>query len=91
MADPIDRGLEARRRGDVGRATELLGRAVRLAHESGSVSTTHLLRGVVEIEDEASGTVRLRRDVSREAEMTLDARSRLTTRARNPATGQPEQ
>jgi hypothetical protein len=91
MAETIDRGLEARRRGDVDQATDLLGRAVRLAHASGSVGTTRLLRGVVEIEDEASGTVRLRRDVSREAEMTLDARSRLTTRARTSGTGQPEQ
>jgi hypothetical protein len=91
MADTIDRGLEARRRGDVDSATELLGRAVKLAHESGSASTTQLLRGVVEIEDEATGTVRLRSGVSREAEMTLDARSRLTTRARDQRAGQPEQ
>lgn len=80
LADSIRDGLEARRRGDEAAATSNLGRAVQLASESGNDGTMKLLGAVVEIEDAASGTVRLRRDVAEVDEMTLDTRSTKTVR-----------
>ena len=58
----------------------LLGRAVQIAHESGNEGTAKLLRNVVEVEDASSGTVRLKRSVSKEDEMMLETRSTKTTR-----------
>ncbi|MFD1150748.1 vWA domain-containing protein [Saccharothrix hoggarensis] len=80
LADAIRDGLEARRAGDVGRATAKLGRAVRLAHESGNAETAKLLAGVVEVRDARTGTVKLRARVADADEMTLDTRSTVTRR-----------
>ena len=80
LAQSIQEGLEARNRGDVEKATVLLGKAVRIAHESGNEGTAKLLRDVVDIDDAATGTVRLKRAVSKEAEMMLDTRSTKTAR-----------
>jgi hypothetical protein len=80
LADCIQEGLAARREGDVATATFKLGRAVQLAAESGHDGTMKLLQGVVEIEDAASGTIRLRRDVAIVDEMSLDTRSTITVR-----------
>jgi hypothetical protein len=80
LADCIQDGLDARKDGDVATATFKLGRAVQLAAESGHDGTMKLLQGVVEIEDAASGTIRLRRDVAIVDEMSLDTRSTITVR-----------
>lgn len=80
LAQSIQDGLDARTRGETERATVLLGKAVRIAHESGNEATAKLLRNVVEVDDPATGTVRLRRQVSKEDEMMLDTRSTKTTR-----------
>lgn len=80
LADCIQEGLEARRHGDEGTATFKLGRAVQLAAASGNNGTMKLLRAVVEVEDPATGTVRLRRDVPLVDEMSLDTRSTSTVR-----------
>ncbi|GAA3464148.1 VWA domain-containing protein [Saccharothrix longispora] len=80
LAEAIREGLRARRAGDAARATARLGRAVRLAHESGNTGTAKLLAAVVEVRDAASGTVRLRADVTEVDEMTLDTRSTVTKR-----------
>ena len=80
LADCIQDGLEARKRGDVGTATFKLGRAVQLAAESGNDGTMKLLQAVVEVDDPATGTVRLRRDVAIVDEMSLDTRSTATVR-----------
>lgn len=80
LAVAIHDGLEARKRGDERSATLKLGRAVQLAHESGNEATVRLLQGVVEVDDPATGTVRLRRDVAAVAEMALDTRSTRTVR-----------
>jgi hypothetical protein len=82
LAEAIQDGLEARKAGDVGRATARLGRAVRLAHESGNTDTAKLLAKVVEVEDPRTGTVRLRAGVADADEMTLDTRSTVTKRVR---------
>lgn len=80
LAEAIRDGLEARKAGDVERATARLGRAVRLAHESGNTDTAKLLAGVVEVQDAPTGTVRLRARVADADEMTLDTRSTVTRR-----------
>ena len=80
LADCIHEGLEARKAGDEATATDKLGRAVQLAAESGNDGTMRLLAAVVEVEDPATGTVRLRRDVAAADEMALDTRSTRTVR-----------
>ncbi len=80
LAKSIQEGLEARNQGDAERATVLLGKAVRIAHESGNEGTAKLLRNIVDVHDAATGTVRLKRGVSKEAEMMLDTRSTKTAR-----------
>jgi hypothetical protein len=82
LADAIQEGLDARRSGDVDTATARLGRAVALAAESGNEETAALLEKVVEVEDPATGRVRLRRQVTAADEMTLDVRSTRTARVR---------
>jgi von Willebrand factor type A C-terminal domain/von Willebrand factor type A domain len=82
LAEVIQEGLEARKVGDVETATAKLGRAVRLATETGHTDTAKLLSKVVDIEDAKSGTVRLKRKVATVDEMTLDTRSSKTMRVR---------
>jgi von Willebrand factor type A C-terminal domain len=86
LADCVQEGLEARKRGDFGTATFRLGRAVQLAAESGNDGTMKLLQAVVEVEDAATGTVRLRREVAAIDEMSLDTRSTTTVRVGAGAT-----
>jgi hypothetical protein len=85
LATSIEQGLEARRSGDYRAATQKLGRAAHLAHRTGNEPSTRLLERVVQIDDPEQGIVRLRTDVSKEDEMTLDTRSRRTVRLRNPS------
>jgi len=80
LATAIREGLAARRDGDEAEATVKLGRAVQLAHESGNESTVRLLAKVVEVEDPAAGTVRLKKKVETIDEMELDTRSTRTVR-----------
>ncbi|SNY43868.1 vWA domain-containing protein [Paractinoplanes atraurantiacus] len=80
LADAIQAGIEARKSGDDRTATLKFGRAAQLAHASGNTATEELLATVVEIEDAATGTVRLRRKVAAADEMALDTRSTKTVR-----------
>lgn len=80
LAAAIQEGLDARKSGDDRTATVKLGRAVQLAHESGNEGTVRLLKKVVEVEDPATGTVRLKRAVEAIDEMALDTRSTRTVR-----------
>ncbi|MEV6597542.1 VWA domain-containing protein [Actinoplanes sp. NPDC051346] len=80
LADVIQAGIEARKAGDDHTATLKFGRAAQLAHASGNTATEQLLATVVEIEDAATGTVRLRRRVEAADEMALDTRSTKTVR-----------
>jgi uncharacterized protein YegL len=80
LAQSIQEGLEARDRGNIEVATAKLGRAVQLAHESSNEATAKLLKKVVDIENPATGTVRLKRDVAKEDTMALETRSTKTTR-----------
>ncbi|HEY2592315.1 MAG TPA: VWA domain-containing protein [Chloroflexota bacterium] len=86
LAQAIQSGLQARERGDDEAATHLLGRAVKLAAQSGNEEMTARLQKVVDIEDAASGTVRLKRGVAASATMDLELESTTTKRAaRRPA------
>ena len=80
LADCIQDGLDARKAGDDATATYKLGRAVQLASASGHDGTMKLLAAVVEVDDAATGTVRLRRDVADADEMALETRSTKTVR-----------
>lgn len=80
LAQSIQDGLEARAHGDVEKATALLGKAVKIANQSGNESTAKLLRGVVEVQDAEKGTVRLKGRVEKEDEMALETRSTKTAR-----------
>jgi hypothetical protein len=84
LAEVIKQGLEARRAGDEEGATRKLGRAVQLAAESGNDATTKLLKKVVDVIDEDTGTIKLRRAVDDADEMALDTRSTKTTRRISP-------
>lgn len=82
LAQVIQEGMAARRAGDVERATSKLGRAVKLAAESGNQDTAALLAKVVDVEDPVTGTVRLKAKVAEADAMTLDTRSTRTSRVR---------
>jgi hypothetical protein len=82
LAQVIQEGLEARKAGDEPTATSKLGRAVQLAAESGNEATTHLLAKVVDVQDAATGKVRLKGVVDEADEMALDTRSTKTTRVK---------
>ena len=82
LAQVIQEGLEARKEGDEETATAKLGRAVKLAQQSGNADTARLLEKVVDVVDAATGTVRLRTKVDDADEMALDTRSTKTVRTR---------
>jgi len=88
LADAIQEGLEARRGGDEETATARLGRAVALAKQVGNDQISGLLDRVVDVIDEESGTVRLKSNVSKADEMSLDTRSVRTVRTRQGGTGE---
>ncbi len=81
-ARAIQEGLEAMERRDDGTATLRLGRALQLAQQSGDEETTRRLRQVVDVVDEAAGTVRLRRGAEKAAVMDLDVGSTRTVRVK---------
>ncbi len=80
LAQMIQEGLAAKASGDDATATTKLGRAVRLAAETGNDEATSKLRKVVDIDDEKEGTVRLKSAVAKADEMALDTASTKTTR-----------
>ena len=80
LAEAIQKGLKASKRGDEETATARLGRAVALAHHAGNEDTARLLAQVVDVVDEATGTVRLKKQVAAADEMALDSRSVKTVR-----------
>ena len=82
LASAIAEGLDARKRGDEQLATARLGRAVALAHQAGNEVTARLLANVVDVVDEATGTVRLKKKADAAAEMALDVESTKTVRVK---------
>jgi hypothetical protein len=82
LAQAIQQGLDLRKAGDFDGATARLGRAVQLAGISGNADTAKLLAKVVDVVDEATGTVRLKARVADADEMTLETRSTKTVRVK---------
>ena len=82
LASAIQEGLAAKAAGDDATATIKLGRAAQLAAETGNDEATDKLKRVVEITDADTGTVKLKREVSKLDEMALDTSSTKTTRVR---------
>lgn len=82
LAEAIQEGLAAKAAGDDRTATLKLGRAAKLAAETGNDDATNRLKRVVDIEDPDTGTVRLKRDASKLDEMALDTASTKTTRVK---------
>jgi hypothetical protein len=89
LAAAIQEGLEASKQRDEQIAIARLGRAVALAHQAGNEDTARLLAKVVDVVDEATGTVRLKKKVSAEDEMALDTRSVKTVRVQMDAREAP--
>src|SRR5579871_863275 len=87
LAAAIQQGLEARAHGDNDAATHLLGKAAKLAQESGNEETTRRLAKVVDIVNATEGTVRLKARVEKADEMDLDLSSTRTARVRKPTEG----
>jgi len=82
LAAAVAEGLEAKKQGDEELATARLGRAVALAHQAGNGDMARLLANVVDVMDEATGTVRLKKKVDAADEMALDTRSTKTVRVK---------
>ena len=82
LAEAIQEGLAAKAAGDTATATTKLGRAVQLAAQTGNEEATTRLRKVVDIDDQDTGTVRLKRTVEKADEMALDTASTKTTRVK---------
>jgi len=80
LAQSIQEGLDARAQGDVDKATALLGKAVKIAQQSGNEATAKLLRRVVDVQDADTGTVRLKQTIAKEDSMALETRSTKTAR-----------
>lgn len=83
LAEAIQDGLAARDAGDVETATNKLGRAVQLAAESGHSDTAKLLSRVVEVVDERTGTVRLRKQLGGADAELANVRSVKTIRVKS--------
>jgi von Willebrand factor type A C-terminal domain/von Willebrand factor type A domain len=81
LADAIDEGMKAYNDGDVDTAAVKLARAKQLAESSGDKDKSEMLAKIIE-EDPSTGRVRLRAKVEKEDAMTLETRSRKTTRFR---------
>lgn len=62
----VQDGCDALDGGDRDRAAELLGAAVRLAHELGNAEQLRRIGGLAEIQDAAAGRIELREQVARE-------------------------
>jgi hypothetical protein len=80
LANAIKAGLEQREKGNDAAATQLLGKAVQIAHASNNLAMTQRLSRVVEVVDPTQGTVRLKKDVKKAATMDLELESRTTKR-----------
>ena len=81
LASAIQEGLEARAAGHLDEATRHLGRAAKLAADSGNDGATARLAKVVDIVDADLGTVRLKAKIAKADEMDLDLGSTRTSRA----------
>ena len=87
LAKSIEEGLEAKSRGDIDSATVLLGKAAKIAIETGNDEVTARLKKVVEIVDADQGTVRLKANAGKAEDMELDMGGTMTIRKRTAQKG----
>ncbi len=85
LAGAIREGLEAKSRGNIDQATVLLGKAAKIAIETGNDEVTARLKKVVDVIDSDTGTVRLKSDGNKGAELELDMGGTRTVRRRSAA------
>jgi hypothetical protein len=85
LQEAIELGMKAKAANDIDAATRLLGKAARLASQSGNEEVTRRLEKVVQIDDAATETVRLKRtDKAADLELEMGA-TRTVRRAARPA------
>jgi uncharacterized protein YegL len=82
LASAIREGLEAKARGNVDQATVLLGKAAKIAIQTGNDEVTARLKKVVDVIDPDQGTVRLKSGDNKGAELELDMGGTRTVRRR---------
>src|SRR5262249_50088303 len=82
LGDAIREGLEAKARGNVDQATVLLGKAAKIAIQTGNDEVTARLKKVVDVIDPDKGTVRLKAGENKGAELELDMGGTRTVRRR---------
>ena len=82
LAEAIQEGLAAHRSGRRAHGDRAAGPRGRAGRETGNDGTARLLAEVVDVDDAATGTVRLRAEASKADAMTLDSRSTSTVRVR---------
>ena len=80
LADAIQRGVDALRANDTKTATDELGLAVQLAHESDNSEVVERLSKLVDVEDPATGRVRPKAKVEQVDVMIAESRSVRTER-----------
>jgi uncharacterized protein YegL len=85
LADAIREGLEAKARGNIDRATVLLGKAAKISIQTGNDEVTARLKKVVDVIDPDTGTVRLKSGADKGAELELDMGGTRTVRHRPAA------
>jgi len=85
LADSIREGLEAKARGDIDQATKLLGKAAKIAIQTGNDDVTKRLKKVVDVIDEDKGTVRLKSGAGKAEILELDMGGTRTVRRRPAA------
>jgi hypothetical protein len=85
LASAIREGLEAKARGNVDQATVLLGKAAKIAIQTGNDEVTARLKKVVDVIDSDTGTVRLKSGENKGAELELDMGGTRTVRRRSAA------
>jgi len=74
----IQKGLEMREKGFYGEATKYLGRATKIAAQSGNEEKMRRLKKVVEVINAKEGTVQLKKFIAKADEMDLDLCSTRT-------------
>jgi uncharacterized protein YegL len=85
LAAAIREGLDAKARGNIDQATVLLGKAAKIAIQTGNDEVTARLKKVVDVIDADTGTVRLKSGANKGAELELDMGGTRTVRRRPAA------
>jgi hypothetical protein len=85
LAEEIQGFVDSFRVGDVDSATNRAGRAVQMAHEAGNNDVIDRLSKLVDIEDAATGRVRLKRKVDALDVMIFETRSTRTSKTAKSA------